>query len=308
MGSANCCKKPDEIVIEEIAGNNDNEYPEDTQQNHRTNPNEQEENMRINATSNQNLYEQDIVSPKIGGAYEVPINVPSPQHNYIQGEGEEAYEQNEMGSPEQYEQNHVEEVNINQNQYEIEDKNINVIENSNNYNMQEGNGSNMVGLDLNSLTNVNASQQGGVDLNNLALRNQQGNIGVTEQQTTTTTTTTTTNGPVDLNNFELGQQSTNPQVSTNSDLNQYFEKATSQYISVNSQVAGNNDANKLIQSKTMAPSLDLKQFSLSTNPQISGNSDMNKYFQQEQTTTKITNNSTNIGNVASVTPNKLNQL
>ena len=190
MGAANCCKKPDEIVIEEIAGNNDNEYPEDTQQNHRTNPNEQEENMRINATSNQNLYEQDIVSPKIGGAYEVPINVPSPQHNYIQGEGEEAYEQNEMGSPEQYEQNHVEEVNINQNQYEIEDKNINVIENSNNYNMQEGNGSNMVGLDLNSLTNVNASQQGGVDLNNLALRNQQGNIGVTEQQTTTTTTTT----------------------------------------------------------------------------------------------------------------------
>ena len=133
MGSANCCKKPDEIVIEEIAGNNDNEYPEDTQQNHRSNPNEQEENVKVSATSNQNLYEQDIVSQKIGGAYEVPINVSSPQLNYIQGEGEEAYEQNDIGSPEQYEQNQIEEENINQNQYEIEDKNINVIENSNNY-------------------------------------------------------------------------------------------------------------------------------------------------------------------------------
>lgn len=65
MGSANCCKKPDEIVIEEIAGNNDNEYPEDTQQNHRSNPNEQEENVKVSATSNQNLYEQDIVSQKL---------------------------------------------------------------------------------------------------------------------------------------------------------------------------------------------------------------------------------------------------
>jgi hypothetical protein len=258
MGSANCCKKPDEIVIEEIAGNNDNEYPEDTQQNHRLNPNEQEENMKVSATSNQNLYEHDIASPKIGGAYEVPINVSSPQNNYMQGEGEEAYEQNEIGSPEQYEQNQVEEVNINQNQYEIEDKNINVIENSNNYNMQESKASNVGGLDLNSLSNVNASQQGGVDLNNLALRNQ-GNIGVTEQQTTTTTTTTT-NGPVDLNNFELGQQSANPQVSTNSNLNKYFEKTTSQYVSVNSQATGNNDASKFIQSKTMSPSFIPKFF------------------------------------------------
>ena len=138
MGAANCCKKPDEIVIEEVkysaTDNNkftaidQDSYPQDTEQVYRSNANAEDDNVQNQAVSNQNIYEQEGGSPKIGGAYEVPINVSSPQQNY-----EEGYESNNMGSPQQYESQNVHSQNIessNLNQYEQEDR-AGYIENAN---------------------------------------------------------------------------------------------------------------------------------------------------------------------------------
>ena len=130
MGAANCCKKPDEIVIEEVkystTDNNkftaidQDSYPQDTEQVYRSNANAEDDNAQNQAVSNQNIYEQEGGSPKIGGAYEVPINVSSPQQNY-----EEGYESNNMGSPQQYESQNVHSQNVessNLNQYEQEER------------------------------------------------------------------------------------------------------------------------------------------------------------------------------------------
>ena len=61
MGAANCCKKPDEIIIDEIKNNKEEDklntqeqedsYPQDTV--HKTKNNQDEEK------NNQQLYEQD---------------------------------------------------------------------------------------------------------------------------------------------------------------------------------------------------------------------------------------------------------
>ena len=85
MGAANCCKKPSEIVlndeIKQAEGEKQNaqdrdSYPQDTEF-------IQKEEYAQQDISNQKLYEQES-SPKIGGAYEVPINESSPvQYNQI---------------------------------------------------------------------------------------------------------------------------------------------------------------------------------------------------------------------------------
>ena len=92
MGAANCCKKPTEIVIEEIKevdgeklnALDQDSYPKDTEK-LQVDENYQQE------VSNQKLYEQEG-SPQIGREYEVPINVSSPeQYKQI-----EAYENNNI--------------------------------------------------------------------------------------------------------------------------------------------------------------------------------------------------------------------
>ena len=80
MGAANCCKKPEEIVSEDlkkvteenkINALDQDSYPQDTEYVYNANIYPQE-------ISNQKLYEQEN-SPKIGGTYEVAINASSPE-------------------------------------------------------------------------------------------------------------------------------------------------------------------------------------------------------------------------------------
>ena len=120
MGAANCCKKPDEIVVEEIKNNAEGDkvnaldqdsYPQDTEYVFNANVYPQDDQAQ-QEVSNQKLYEQEG-SPKIGGAYEVAINASSP----IQ------YKQEEIQTPEK--ENHNQQVqneaqNLN-NQYSPEE-------------------------------------------------------------------------------------------------------------------------------------------------------------------------------------------
>ena len=165
MGAANCCKKPDKIVIEELKySTNDNNkftavdqdsYPQDTEQ-YRSNANVEDENAQMQAVSNKNLYEQEAGSPKIGGAYEVPINVSSPQ-NY-----EEGYESNNMGLAQQYENQNIEGRNLDQYEQEnqmgyqyVENENMNININpqmAGNANAYEGNQEEQ-GIDYDALVN-----------------------------------------------------------------------------------------------------------------------------------------------------------
>ena len=102
MGAANCCKKPDEIVVEEIKNSPEGEkvnaldqdsYPQDTEYVFNANvyPHDDQAQQEV---SNQKLYEQEG-SPKIGGAYEVAINASSPVQ----------YRQEEIQTPEKENQN-----------------------------------------------------------------------------------------------------------------------------------------------------------------------------------------------------------
>ena len=98
MGSANCCKKPEEILIDEIKNNGEGDkinvldqdsYPQDTEYVLKANMNPEEENI-----SNQKLYEQEG-SPRIDGAYEVAINESSP----VQFKQVEISKQNDINTP-----------------------------------------------------------------------------------------------------------------------------------------------------------------------------------------------------------------
>ena len=112
MGAANCCKKPEEIVSNDINNNVEGDkinaiedsVPQDTEYVNNANVYYQEDKAQ-QEIPNQKLYEQEG-SPKFGGAYEVAINSSSPVK----------YNQEEMHSPEieiqnQQEQNEAQNVN-----------------------------------------------------------------------------------------------------------------------------------------------------------------------------------------------------
>ena len=122
MGAAFCCKKPEEIVVEEYKNSENNgdidkinaidqdSYPKDTELVNKANIIYEEQEV-----SNQKLYEQEG-SQKEDGAYEVPINSPSPSKN----KQVEISEQNNNQTPEN-EDNQDEIQNINVNQYSQEE-------------------------------------------------------------------------------------------------------------------------------------------------------------------------------------------
>ena len=118
MGAANCCKKPEQIVCEEIKENGEGDkmnaldqdsYPQDTEYVFNGNAYPQDDKAQ-QEVSNQKLYEQEG-SPKIGGAYEVAINSSSP----IQ------YDQVEVQTPEKINQEVLVQNEMNNNQYSPEE-------------------------------------------------------------------------------------------------------------------------------------------------------------------------------------------
>ena len=122
MGAANCCKKPEEIVSEDlkkvteenkINALDQDSYPQDTEYVYNANIYPQE-------ISNQKLYEQEN-SPKIGGTYEVAINASSPEQYKqvdIQTPSIEKQQINEVQNINQYS---PEEIAMYQNQVKIKE-------------------------------------------------------------------------------------------------------------------------------------------------------------------------------------------
>ena len=225
MGAANCCKRPDEIIVDEVrytstdnnkAAQADQEsYPKDTEQVHRSNVNAEEDYGQGQAVSNQNLYEQEVGSSKIGAVYEVPINVSNPQQIY-----EEGYELNNVGlhQNQKIQSHNIETRNLNQYEQEEQDnqeggadyaKLVNQMGNeanlkalkmgnlesnkvsglgnyssqistNNNMNITQNSIANSGGVNLTSLSGV---QQGGVDLRNISYGGQNGkNISQSAKQ------------------------------------------------------------------------------------------------------------------------------
>ena len=115
MGAANCCKKPEEIVVDEIKNGDGDKinvldqesYPQDTEYVFNANVYPQDDKAQ-QEISNQKLYEQEG-SPQIGGAYEVAINASSPEKD-IQTPQIQLEEQQEQSEGQ----------NINSNQYSPE--------------------------------------------------------------------------------------------------------------------------------------------------------------------------------------------
>ena len=137
MGAANCCKKPTEIVIEEIKKPEEEKpnaldqdsYPQDTEQ-------VQINENYIQEISNQKLYEQEG-SPQFGEAYEVPINSSTPQQYnqieqmyQIQNPQTQNIQNNQISQEELAQYNLVDpnqNININQglnNKYDIQQSNV----------------------------------------------------------------------------------------------------------------------------------------------------------------------------------------
>ena len=274
MGAANCCKKPSEIVlndeIKQAEGEKQNaqdrdSYPQDTEF-------IQKEEYAQQDISNQKLYEQES-SPKIGGAYEVPINESSPvQYNQI-GEYD----------------NNMQNLNLNLDQYNQEEL---AQYNLNNQIINNG--------EIKDLENINQTEQSvqkpGEPIKNDAIQSNISNISNLQQVDNPTLISQRSAAPINLisqvantkqmasipesNNEEINipQQSSQiqpQQQQEKEDLNKYFQIPS-------------NISNPLSKTKTSEP----------------GNinmDDIEKLIQQNQNQQQA-----NLGNIPSVAPTKEN--
>ena len=274
MGAANCCKKPSEIVlndeIKQAEGEKQNaqdrdSYPQDTEF-------IQKEEYAQQDISNQKLYEQES-SPKIGGAYEVPINESSPvQYNQI-GEYD----------------NNMQNLNLNLDQYNQEEL---AQYNLNNQIINNG--------EIKDLENINQTEQSvqkpGEPIKNDAIQSNISNISNLQQVDNPTLISQRSAAPINLisqvantkqmasipesNNEEINipqqpSQIQPQQQQEKEDLNKYFQIPS-------------NISNPLAKTKTSEP----------------GNinmDDIEKLIQQNQNQQQA-----NLGNIASVAPTKEN--
>ena len=274
MGAANCCKKPSEIVlndeIKQAEGEKQNaqdrdSYPQDTEF-------IQKEEYAQQDISNQKLYEQES-SPKIGGAYEVPINESSPvQYNQI-GEYD----------------NNMQNLNLNLDQYNQEEL---AQYNLNNQIINNG--------EIKDLENINQTEQSvqkpGEPIKNDAIQSNISNISNLQQGDNPTLISQRSAAPINLisqvantkqmasipesNNEEINipqqpSQIQPQQQQEKEDLNKYFQIPS-------------NISNPLAKTKTSEP----------------GNinmDDIEKLIQQNQNQQQV-----NLGNIASVAPAKEN--
>ena len=245
MGAANCCKKPDEIIVEElnyvspnnIKGNNkinaidEGGFPHDSERIYYSNISSEGENVKgTQVASNQNLYEKSN-SSKRDGAYKVPIN----ESNYN---------------------------NTNQN----------VVQNINNLRM--GNeGVSLGGVDLNTVT---ASQKG--QINNQLL-----NAGP-KQTAKVTKTMEYKRRVVSEQNVSPQLASVNMQQIKNADLNNNLVNNNSAQLalSANAQAKRGIDINNALQQNatTTTTTTIHKTGNIATVTPLSNNDDISKYFKQ----------------------------
>ena len=161
MGASICCRRPDEIIIEEYqypSGDNNqltaidqNSSPEDTERKFKSNDiiDDKNKNQEI---SNQKLYEQEVNNSKNGGEYEVAINASGNQNN------EEENKTNNMTLSHKNEKSQ----NINEEQQEIK----NVVKINMNYEDLVNQIGNDATLNVFKNDKKELSQQNNLNLNN----------------------------------------------------------------------------------------------------------------------------------------------
>ena len=271
MGAANCCKKPTEIIIEEIKYSEiekekekdkinpleQDSYPQDTETVPKEETNQQE-------TSNQKLYEQEI-QPQFGQAYEVPINSSTPEQQYNQYQ---LYENNIQQQPNEYQSNESNQPQVDLAQYNLNDpnQNININQNlSNKFEIQRSDISNTGPVDIATLT----SQRSAAPVNQLQ------NIASVQQ--------ISSNIPQNISSqIPLKQAETQEE-----DLNKYFQIPQGQFTNINvltkSKTSIPNEINmdeiqKLLeQNQAQIQSQQPKENIAAVTP-VEQNEDLNKYF------------------------------
>ena len=297
MGSANCCKKPEEILIDEIKNNGEGDkinvldqdsYPQDTEYVLKANMNPEEENI-----SNQKLYEQEG-SPRIDGAYEVAINESSP----VQFKQVEISKQNDINTPVN---EHIEKEPQNLNQYSPEElaayqnqnqiqRNANAYEDEIEQYNQPDDTPNKKNVEENNIIKQNQEVQqpnisnisntGAVDLAVLTSQKSAAPINTLSQ---VVQTPLTNNKAINIQqNMAQPEQEINNQIQVKEpeegeDLNKYFQIPTSLAKSKTTMPSniGINDIQKLMQRN---------QGNVASVTPLEGNDDINKYFTQISTT------------------------
>ena len=297
MGSANCCKKPEEILIDEIKNNGEGDkinvldqdsYPQDTEYVLKANMNPEEENI-----SNQKLYEQEV-SPRIDGAYEVAINESSP----VQFKQVEISKQNDINTPvneniekepQNLNQYSPEELAAYQNQNQIQ-RNANAYEEEIEQYNQPDDTPNKKNVEENNIIKQNQEVQqpnisnisntGAVDLAVLTSQKSAAPINTLSQ---VVQTPLTNNKAINIQqNMAQPEQEINNQIQVKEpeegeDLNKYFQIPTSLAKSKTTMPSniGINDIQKLMQQN---------QGNVASVTPLEGNDDINKYFTQISTT------------------------
>ena len=297
MGSANCCKKPEEILIDEIKNNGEGDkinvldqdsYPQDTEYVLKANMNPEEENI-----SNQKLYEQEG-SPRIDGAYEVAINESSP----VQFKQVEISKQNDINTPVN---ENIEEEPQNLNQYSPEElaayqnenqiqRNANAYEEEIEQYNQPDDTPNKKNVEENNIIKQNQEVQqpnisnisntGAVDLAVLTSQKSAAPINTLSQ---VVQTPLANNKAINIQqNMAQPEQEINNQIQVKEpeegeDLNKYFQIPTSLAKSKTTMPSniGINDIQKLMQRN---------QGNVASVTPLEGNDDINKYFTQISTT------------------------
>ena len=276
MGAANCCKKPDEIVIDEIKNNKEEDklntqeqedsYPQDTV--HKTNNNQEEE------INNQQLYEQDGTQ-KIGEPYEVPINVSSP----IRNKQMEEYEQNYIQAAEyeiQDPQMQTEAVNINQyTQEEMPNMNlssqIRISGDSETENMNSLRIRNQPEIQHSGIGEIDKaaliSQQSAAPTNNLV------NQIITSQQVAPTPISSHTQELNIKTNIVKQQPPLAQKEEEEENINKYFQIPPGQYTNI-------DDYDNMMQQNQIQAQSQKQEIKVASVTPIEENDDINKYFNQ----------------------------
>ena len=305
MGSANCCKKPEEILIDEIKNNGEGDkvnpldqdsYPQDTEYVLKANMNPEEENV-----PNQKLYEQEG-SPRIDGAYELAVNESSP----IKYKPVESSNQNDSHTPAYQNENENQQMEIdpqNINQYSPEElaayqnqiklnanANVNEDEIDQNNHPDDTQNENIKQNEEIQNSNIsNASNKGGVDLAVLASQKSAAPINSLTQvvQANQIIQTPLSNNQVlniQKNIIQQEQKQINNQIQVKEpeegeDLNKYFQIPTS--LAKSKTTIPNNINLNAMQNLIGQNQIQKKNTgNVASVTPLEGNDDINQYFTQ----------------------------
>ena len=305
MGSANCCKKPEEILIDEIKNNGEGDkvnpldqdsYPQDTEYVLKANMNPEEENV-----PNQKLYEQEG-SPRIDGAYELAVNESSP----IKYKPVESSNQNDSHTPAYQNENENQQMEIdpqNINQYSPEElatyqnqiklnanADVNEDEIDQNNHPDDTQNENIKQNEEIQNSNIsNASNKGGVDLAVLASQKSAAPINSLTQvvQANQIIQTPLSNNQVlniQKNIIQQEQKQINNQIQVKEpeegeDLNKYFQIPTS--LAKSKTTIPNNINLNAMQNLIGQNQIQKKNTgNVASVTPLEGNDDINQYFTQ----------------------------